>query len=151
MRAEKGTKAAVVVAVLVAFGGGAALGHAGHHAARTPVPTPDELAAYEATKPVFERHCVRCHSKTGKKAKRKAMEHLTMDGYPFGGHHAGEAAAAIRDVLGVGKKAKPTMPSDQPGAVAGDELAKVLAWADAFDRAHPSSSGRTTKETSHAH
>lgn len=69
----------------------------------------------------------------------------------FGGHHAGEAATVIRTVLGVGGIAKATMPSDDPGAVAGDELAKVLAWADAFDRAHPPKSAKTVKEKPHAH
>jgi len=54
-------------------------------------------------------------------------------------------------VLGVGGNAKPTMPSDDPGAVAGDELAKVLAWADAFDGAHPRKSAKTVQEKPHAH
>jgi hypothetical protein len=54
-------------------------------------------------------------------------------------------------VLGVGGKAKPTMPSDDAGAVAGDELAKVLAWADAFDGAHPRKSANTVQEKPDAH
>lgn len=29
-----------------------------------------------------------------------------------------------------------SMPMDDPGAVQGDELALILAWADAFDRSH---------------
>jgi hypothetical protein len=58
-----------------------------------------------------------------------------MTTYPFAGHHAHEVAAEVRKVLGVGG-GEPTMPLDKPGAVKGDELALVVAWADAFDRAH---------------
>jgi hypothetical protein len=61
---------------------------------------------------------------------------MSMDGYPFQGHHAGEAGTVIRKVLGAAGGRKPTMPSDDPGAVTGEDLAKILAWADAFDRAH---------------
>ena len=143
-------RSAFALMVLVGAGG-AALGHAGHGASHAVKPAPEELAAYEVAKPVFERHCFRCHTTAAKKAKRKSLDHLTMDDYPFGGHHAGEAATVIRKVLGVGGKAKATMPSDDPGAVAGDELAKVLAWADAFDRAHPPKSAKTVKEKPHAH
>ncbi len=57
-----------------------------------------------------------------------------MDDYPFGGHHADEAGAVVRKVLGVaGRKA--TMPPDNPGAVTGDDLSDILAWADAYDAA----------------
>lgn len=59
-----------------------------------------------------------------------------MDGYPFGGHHADQISATIREVLGTtGERA--TMPRDRPGIVRGDELRLVLDWADAFARAHP--------------
>jgi hypothetical protein len=119
---------------------GAAIGHAhggGHGGLAGPV-TQEERDAYAAAKPVFEQHCFRCHTTHGKKAKPKSLAHLTMDKYPLGGHHAPEVAAAIRQVLGAGlTKKKATMPSDNAGAVSGEELAKVLAWADAFDRAHP--------------
>lgn len=71
--------------------------------------------------------------RAGKKAKRKTLEHLNMDRYPFAGHHADEAASVIRKTLGV-NSSKATMPKDDPGVVSGDALAKVLAWADAFDR-----------------
>jgi hypothetical protein len=99
--------------------------------------TPAERAAFAEARPAFERHCLRCHSKEGAKAKSKARAHLDMTGYPFGGHHAGEAGAAIRAVLGVGPKAhRATMPSDDPGIVKGDELASIMRWADAFDAAH---------------
>jgi|GEM_PF-3283415 len=137
---------------------GAALGHAGHRRSQAVKPTPDELAAYAAAKPAFERHCFRCHTTSGQKAKAKpkALEHLAMDRYPFGGHHADEAAAAIRKALGVGVAAKATMPSDDPGTVAGDDLAKIVQWAEAFDRAHPHEPVKpkpvnTTKEKPHAH
>jgi hypothetical protein len=143
-------RTALALMVLVGAGG-AALGHAGHHVAQVVNPTPEELVAYEAAKPVFERHCFRCHTTAGKKAKRKSLEHLTMDSYPFGGHHEGDAATVIRKVLGVGGQSKPSMPSDDPGAVVGDELAKVVAWADAFDGAHPRKSANTVKEKPHAH
>jgi len=145
------TLRSVLALMVLVEAGGAALGHAGHHPSQAIKPTPEELVAYEAVKPVFERYCFRCHTTAGKKAKRKSLDHLTMDEYPFGGHHAGEAAAVIRKVLGVGGKAKPTMPSDDPGVVAGDELTKVLAWADAFDAAHPRKSANTVQEKPHAH
>lgn len=143
-------RGAFVLMVLVGAHG-AAVGHAGHGASHVLEPTPEELTAYEAAKPVFERHCFRCHTAAGKKAKRKSLDHLTMDGYPFGGHHASDAANVIRKVLGVGGSAKATMPSDDPGVVAGDELARVLTWADAFDRAHPRKPAKKMKEKPHAH
>jgi hypothetical protein len=58
-----------------------------------------------------------------------------MDGYPFGGHHAGEVGSTIKTVLGAcGTTA--TMPSDDPGAVTGDDLRLILTWADTFEKAH---------------
>ncbi len=116
---------------------GAALGHLGHSHAPLIKRTAEEIAAFKAAEPVFAQYCYRCHTHSGKKSKPKALAHLDMDQYPFGGHHAGEAAAVIRKVLGA-TGVKATMPSDDPGAVSGDALAKILAWADAFDRAHPS-------------
>ena len=120
--------AATATAVAQAHGG-----HAGAHALK---PTPEEIAAFEVAKPVFEQHCFRCHTADGKKSKRKALDHLSMDHYPFGGHHADDVGSAVRKVLGAGGNAKATMPSDDRGAVRGDDLAKIVAWADAFDRAH---------------
>jgi uncharacterized membrane protein len=107
------------------------------HDAGTPTPAPDpERAAYERAKPVLDKYCAGCHTTGAKGATKKALEHFTMDGYPFGGHHAAEMAVTMRKVLGAsGKKA--TMPRGNPGAVQGDELASVLAWADAFEAAHP--------------
>ena len=131
--------AAAVLATAATLAAAAVHAHGGKHpAALSGAVTPEERAAFEAAKPVFERHCFRCHTKHGRKAKAKSLAHMTMDRYPFGGHHAAEAGAVIRRVLGAGPdKKEPTMPSDDAGAVAGDDLAKILAWADAFDRAHP--------------
>lgn len=67
----------------------------------------------------------------------ETLSHFDMTTYPFGGHHADEITKTIRASLGAsGKKA--TMPKDGPGKVTGEQLASILAWADAFDRAHPS-------------
>jgi hypothetical protein len=119
--------------------------------------TPEELAAFEAAKPVFEAHCFRCHTSGGRKAKAKTLKHLDMGRYPFRGHHAGEAAAAVRRVL-VRDKAKgkaPTMPSDEPGTVKGEELQKILTWAVAFEKARsrptPGKPARAEPAHGHAH
>jgi mono/diheme cytochrome c family protein len=94
-----------------------------------------EMAAYDAARPVFEKHCARCHQTGGAKAKPKMLKHFDITRYPFGGHHADEVSATVRKVLGIGG-GKPTMPADKKGAVQGDELALVAAWVDAFDKAH---------------
>lgn len=94
----------------------------------------DEQAAYEKARPVFATYCASCHTSKGATAKPAILEHFSMDGYPFGGHHATEITARIRSVLGA-TGAKPTMPPDRPGAVKGEELQLILAWADAVDRA----------------
>ena len=135
------TQRSLVIAVLAVtsiLSGALVHAHGGKHSAAPAGPvTAEERAAFEAARPVFERHCVRCHTRSGRKAKAKSLAHLTMDRYPFGGHHATEAGEIIRRVLGAGPDKKaPTMPSDDTGAVTGDALAKVLAWADVFDRAH---------------
>jgi hypothetical protein len=91
-----------------------------------------ETAAYEGARPVFEKYCAGCHTQNGKNASKKKLDHFDMTTYPFGGHHAGEAGAAIRKVLGI-DGSKPTMPRGKPGIVQGDELAAIAAWADAFD------------------
>ena len=114
----------------------------------TPTPTPEpvktdpkaellaaETAAFEKAKPVFEKHCARCHSKDGKSTSIKKRGHFDMTTYPFAGHHAMEISKEIRKSLGLsGKKA--TMPADKKGAVQGEELELIKAWADAFDAAH---------------
>jgi len=63
------------------------------------------------------------------------LEHFSMDGYPFGGHHASEVGSVVREALGAAGKPA-VMPKDHPGAVMGDDLALVLVWADAFDHHH---------------
>jgi len=94
-----------------------------------------EKAAYERAQPVFQEYCAKCHSSSGKKARKKTLAHFNMDTYPFGGHHAEEIGATIRKVLGVtGKKA--TMPKDRPGSVKGEKLEAIVEWSKAFDKAH---------------
>ena len=95
----------------------------------------EEQQAYERARPVFERYCASCH--TSERGSTAALVHFSMDGYPFGGHHADEIAGTIRLVLGVnGEKA--TMPQGQPGVVKGEELQRIIDWADAVDRAQAS-------------
>ncbi|MEJ7598384.1 MAG: hypothetical protein WKG01_10775 [Kofleriaceae bacterium] len=94
-----------------------------------------EMAAYEKSKPVFAKFCASCHSKGQKNAKKKTLDHFDISTYPFAGHHAMELGEAVRDVLGLTGD-KPTMPKGKPGAVKGDDLALIAAWADAFDAAH---------------
>ena len=94
-----------------------------------------ETAAFEKAKPVFDKYCAKCHTKTGSKASKKKLDHFDMTTYPFGGHHAMEIAGEIRTSLGI-DGSKPTMPLDKKGAVKGDELALIAAWADAFEASH---------------
>jgi hypothetical protein len=123
--------------VLSAF----AWAHGGSSHLHGPV-TAAERSAFDDARPAFERHCFRCHTKDGKKAKAKARAHLDMSSYPFGGHHAGEAGAAVLTALGLGPERKrATMPSDEPGAVAGDDLRLMRQWAEAFTAAHPLRNG----------
>jgi len=101
-------------------------------------PGPDlvamETAAWDKARPVFAKYCASCHTTAGKKKSAKKLDHFNMDTYPLGGHHAATIGFTIRDVLGIsGKKA--TMPSDKVGAVKGDDLAVVKAWADAWEAA----------------
>ena len=156
--AAKATAMAGFVVVCAAIAARVAYAHQGHGVGHAPKPTPEEIAAFESAKPAFERHCFRCHTSAGKKAKPKALAHISMDRYPFGGHHADESGIVVRKVLG-GGGGKPTMPSDDPGAVTGDDLSQILAWADAFERAHPApkqektpeKTQQRTKEKSDAH
>jgi mono/diheme cytochrome c family protein len=80
---------------------------------------PAELAAYERARPVFQRHCARCHATGGEKANNKggALKHFNMDGYPFTGHHASDIGETVREVLGA-RGEQPSMPRDNPGALA---------------------------------
>ena len=93
-----------------------------------------ETAAYQQAKPVFEQFCSKCHQQGAKKATAKKLDHFDMTSYPFGGHHVAAMSTTIRHTLGA-DGAKPTMPADSPGSVAGDDLALVTAWADAWDAA----------------
>jgi hypothetical protein len=98
-------------------------------------PIAQEMQTYEQAKPVFEKYCAACHTERARGTEHaEALLHFSMDRYPFGGHHADEIGAEIRAVLGAADN-EPTMPPDNPGVVRGEELALVLAWADAFDRA----------------
>ena len=144
------TTVGFIVASFATIAVRAAYAHQGHGAGHAPKPTADEIAAFEKAKPAFERHCFRCHTATGKKSKPKALAHIAMDGYPFGGHHADEAGSVVLKVLGAGG-GKTTMPSDNPGAVAGEDLTRILAWADAFERAHPAHKDEEKKEKTNAH
>jgi hypothetical protein len=93
-----------------------------------------ETAAYDKAKPTFRKYCSACHSRDGKKAAKKKLDHFQLDSYPFGGHHTATIGFTIREVLGIsGKKA--TMPYDKPGSVQADDLAPVKAWADAWEAA----------------
>lgn len=94
-----------------------------------------ETAAFEKAKPVFDKWCAKCHSQGNKLATQKKLDHFDMTKYPFGGHHGMDVAKTIRKVLGIGG-GKPTMPYDKKGAVQGEELAAISAWADAFDASH---------------
>ena len=94
---------------------------------------PSEQEAYERARPVFERYCASCH--TSSAGKRAALRPFTMDGYPFGGHHAAQISSTIREVLGASGQPA-TMPKDRPGVIQAKELRAILDWADAFDRAH---------------
>ena len=94
-----------------------------------------ETAAFEKAKPVFDKWCAKCHAEGGKLATEKKRGHFDMTTYPFGGHHAMEISKELRKSLAIGG-GKPTMPFDKKGAVTGEELAAIAAWADAFDASH---------------
>lgn len=112
-----------------------------------PDPIEAEQAAYARAKTVFEQTCSGCHTPKGSAA---AVKHLDVSSYPFGGHHADDIGAAVRTSLGAGGK-KATMPKDAPGSVRGEELAAVLAWADAFDRAKAAGLHKPASSHGHGH
>jgi len=99
-----------------------------------------ETAAFEKAKPVFDKHCASCHEKGKKGAKASTLKHFDMSAYPFAGGHAADIDKEIRKVLAIGG-GKATMPKSKPGAVKGDELALIAAWAEAFDAAHEGGAG----------
>ena len=94
-----------------------------------------EREAFDRAHPVFVRFCAECHTTQGARHAAARLRHFSMDGYPFGGHHATTIGRTIREVLGAAGEPA-TMPDDHPGAVQGADLALVLAWADAWDRMH---------------
>jgi mono/diheme cytochrome c family protein len=93
-----------------------------------------ETAAWDKAKPVFTQYCAVCHTKDGKKAAKKKLDHFDLGTYPPGGHHTATIGFTIRDVLGISGK-KPTMPFDKPGSVKGDDLAAIKAWTDTWEAA----------------
>jgi hypothetical protein len=114
-------------------------------------PMTQEMQTYEQAKPVFEKYCAGCHTERARGTEHaEALLHFSMDRYPFGGHHADEIGAEIRAVLGATDN-EPTMPPDNPGVVRGEELALVLAWADAFDRAQAVRAAAQGPDHQHAH
>ncbi len=101
----------------------------------------NEHAAYEKAKPALDKYCAGCHTRGGKHATAKKLDHFEMTSYPFGGHHAGTLGPTIRKVLAIGG-GKATMPDNKPGSIAGDDLAAIAAWTRAWDAsqaagAHP--------------
>ncbi len=107
-----------------------------------------ERAAFERAQPAFQKRCVSCHTRP--KGTRSTLEHFEMTSYPFGGHHADDVGAMVRASLGAsGKKA--TMPKNAPGTVPQDELALMLAWADAFDRAKAAGAHQPAPTRGHKH
>lgn len=93
-----------------------------------------ETAAYEKAKPVFDKYCSGCHTKGGKKATAKKLEHVDMTTYPFGGMHTASIGNEVRKVLGI-DGGKATMPYGKPGSVTGDDLAAIKAWTEAWQAA----------------
>jgi hypothetical protein len=94
-----------------------------------------ETAAFEKAKPVFEKHCRKCHATGSRSVSEKKLAAFDMGTYPFGGRHGMGVSGAIRKVLAIGG-GKATMPADAKGAVKGEELALIATWADAFDASH---------------
>jgi mono/diheme cytochrome c family protein len=99
-----------------------------------------ERRAFEAARPAFETHCSRCHTRGGAKSQPEALEHVAMDSYPFTGAHTADLGVQIREVLGAGG-GEATMPKDDPGAVRGAELERIVEWTVAYDRAHEAGAG----------
>ncbi|HET9992175.1 MAG TPA: c-type cytochrome [Kofleriaceae bacterium] len=94
-----------------------------------------ETAAYDKAKPAFQTYCAGCHTKSGKKATRKKLDHFDMTTYPFGGEHAKSIGNEIRVVLAIDGAKKPSMPEGKPGSVKPDDLAAIKAWTVAWQAA----------------
>jgi mono/diheme cytochrome c family protein len=99
-----------------------------------PDPRAAEARAWAAAKPVLDKYCAGCHTQGAKAATKRKLGHFDMTSYPLGGHHAATIGTTLRGVLGITGQ-KPRMPADRPGIVAGDELAAVRAWTEAWDAA----------------
>ncbi|MBP9202832.1 MAG: c-type cytochrome [Kofleriaceae bacterium] len=93
-----------------------------------------EKATYEAAKPVFEKACALCHTQAGAKKSAKKLAEFDMTSYPFTGKYAGDIAATMKKVLGVGG-GKATMPANKPGSVKDGDLELIVAWANAWQAA----------------
>lgn len=93
-----------------------------------------EKTAWQAATPALQKHCASCHTKDGKRATRKKLDHFDFTSYPVGGHHARKIGITVRTVLGLEKK-KATMPFGKAGSVTGDDLAAIKAWTEAWDAA----------------
>lgn len=93
-----------------------------------------ENKAWDAATPVFQKYCIRCHTKGGKDATKKRLDHFNITSYPPAGHHSATIALTVRDVLGISGKT-PKMPFGNVGVVQGDELAAIKAWTDAWQAA----------------
>jgi mono/diheme cytochrome c family protein len=124
-----------VVALLIT------LGACGNPAEAAPPPAPakgDPLAAetkaWKAAQPVFEKYCAHCHTDGGAKATKKKLNRFNFTSYPPIGTRAKTIGITVREVLGL-SGGKPKMPADKPGSVAGEELAQIKAWADAWEAA----------------
>ena len=68
-----------------------------------------ETEAWQAAQPAFAKHCAACHSKDGKKASKKKLDHFDLGTYPPGGHHAATIGFTTRDVLG--RPGEPPQPA----------------------------------------
>jgi mono/diheme cytochrome c family protein len=107
-----------------------------------------ETSTWETAKPTFMKYCSTCHTKGGKKATKKKLDHFDMDTYPLGGHHTATIGFTIRKVLGLGDK-KPTMPYDTPGSVTGVELDAMKAWTDAWEASEKAGAHPPAEERHH--
>jgi mono/diheme cytochrome c family protein len=93
-----------------------------------------ETHAWQAATPALQKHCATCHTKDGKSATRKRLDHFNFTSYPVGGHHAAKIGFTVRSVLGLERK-KASMPFGKAGTVTGDDLAAIKAWTEAWDAA----------------
>ena len=150
------TTGVVALALVLATGIAWAHGPARNAPGRTV--TTEERAAFAAAKPALDKHCARCHTSGGRKAKPKILKHFDLTRYPPTGHHAHETGAVVRRVLlgDRGKGTKPTMPADDIGAVTGEEQKRIVEWTEAIDRAltaaaKPGSAKRQAPSPHHQH